>query len=380
MKVVHVQKVKAFAGSEKYFLSLIPQQIKMGLTVHLVLVINESDKDACQKYLGLLKEQQIPYSVIPAKSDTAIFRTLRALKKRLRELNPDLVHSHLIHADLWCAILKKRKKLKKPLVSTKHGYEELFLAQHGFDGSKVPKNKYYRICKFSEKQIDKSFAVSEGLRGLFIQAGLCQAEQIQTIHHGFDLPKDIQLKEDCRYADQQILMLGRVIPFKGHHYGLEAFAHVVKSFPDVKCVIVGDWEDGYKVELDKIIHEKEITALIQFEGFQNNIYDYLFSSDILLVPSVSEGFGLVFLEGMNAEIPIVGFDVAATNEIVTHEESGILIPPYDCKKMGEELVHLLQHPEQRKKFARNAKKKLHSYFTLERMTKDTIAFYESVIQ
>ena len=77
--MVHIQKVKAFAGSEKYFMSLIPEQIKMGINAHLILVINASDKAACEEYLNFLKAKHIPFTIIPAKRDTSIFRTLRAL-------------------------------------------------------------------------------------------------------------------------------------------------------------------------------------------------------------------------------------------------------------------------------------------------------------
>lgn len=379
MKIAFVQKVKAFAGSEKYFLSILPELNKRNINTRLIIVINESDKKNCLHYIELLESAAIDYEIINAKSDKHIFTTLKLLSKAIKNFEPEIVHSHLIHADFWCAVLKKRKKLRQPIVSTKHGYEEAYLAENGFDGTKVPKNTYFRMSKFSEKQITKSYAVSEGLRNLFIGAKICKAKEISTIHHGFDLGDKPITTADRRVSPQQLLIIGRVIPFKGHHLALEAFSQVVKALPGAKCVIVGSVDEIYKAQLDEIIAQKHLINNIHFEGFQSDIYNYMLSSDILLVPSISEGFGLVFLEGFNAEIPIVGFDVAATNEIIQSNVNGKLIPPYDVDLLAKELILLLNNKIDRERLASEGRKTLLDYFNLERMASETIAFYNSVL-
>ena len=376
MKVSFVQKVKAFAGSEKYFLSIIPQLNKRGITANLIIVINKTDLNSCNDYIGRLKNANIETKVIIAKSDKTIFSTLFALKNAINSFNPDIVHSHLIHADFWCAILKKRKKIKPLIFSTKHGYEESFLAKHGFDGSKITKNLYYKICKFSEKHIDQSFAVSEGLRQLFIDAKISRESSISTIHHGVKLTDERTIKVNQRKSNFQAIILGRVIPFKGHHYAIESFAEVVKKIPSAQCLIVGGIDKDYKQQLDEIIKSHNLEHNISFEGFQTEIYDYLLSSDIMLVPSISEGFGLIFLEGFNTELPIIGFDVAATNEIIDHQKNGILVEAYNTIQMAEHLIHLFENKEERNRLGIEGKKKLLHYFTLDRMTTETIKFYE----
>jgi glycosyltransferase involved in cell wall biosynthesis len=97
----------------------------------------------------------------------------------------------------------------------------------------------------------------------------------------------------------------------------------------------------------------------------------------MLVPSISEGFGLIFLEAMNAEIPIIGFDVPATNEIIVHEETGLLIPAFDTTKLGTEIIRILSDRILSDKFALAGNQRLKSYFSLDRMTNATLDFYQT---
>lgn len=380
MRVLFVQKVKAIAGSEKYFFEIIPALIKENIIVEFVCVYNLVDKELTMPFIQILKKLNITVHVIEVKSDKSVLKVMSRLKKVISNGNFDLVHSHLIHADFWCSMLKRFGLMKVPLVSTKHGYEELFIAKHGFDGSKVNKNIYYKLCKFSEKKISNSYAVSDGLKKLFIDSEICKSNRISTIHHGFDLPEiegSLGKESEYRYSDNQIVLLGRIIPFKGHMLALEALCVVKRYVADVKLLIIGQGDGDLKVELVDFIEKNDLKDNVEFLGFKSNIYDYLTNSDLMLVPSIAEGFGLVFLEAMNAELPIVGFDVPATNEIIMDGMTGALIKPFDTEEMGNNLVKLLSDQVERKELSSNAKKRLLNYFSLNRMVTETISFYES---
>ena len=181
MKILFVQKVKAIAGSEKYFLGLIPELEKRGIQTEFVCVYNKNDKEKTLEFIKLYEHLHFKIHTIEVKSDKSIFKTLRKIRSLYLNGNFDLVHSHLIHADLWCTLLKRMLVIKCPIVSTKHGYEEKFISENGFNVKALPNNLYYKICRFSEKKITLSFAVSEGLKKLFIESNICSPGEIRTV-------------------------------------------------------------------------------------------------------------------------------------------------------------------------------------------------------
>jgi len=377
MKILFVQKVKALVGSEKYFLELIPELENRGIETEFVCIFNSVDKEKTIPFIEAYKNLNLKIHVLEVKSDKAIWTTLSFIKKIVKENDFDLVHSHLIHADFWTSTLKRLGSIKCPIVSTKHGYDENFIAEYGFNGKKVKHNLYYKLCKYSEKKISKSFAVSNGLRKLFIESGICKSENIRTIHHGFNLPSiENKINNEFRYSPHQLILLGRIIPFKGHLLALKAIIEVKKQIKDFKLLILGHGDKDLINEIKKIINENKLQENVVLLGYKSNIYDYLVNSDLMLVPSIAEGFGLVFLEAMNAELPIIGFNVPATNEIVEHNKTGILIEAYNTTKMANSIIKLITDNTLRKKLSNGAKEKLISYFCLDRMVSETIQFYK----
>lgn len=380
MNILFVQKVKALVGSENYFLELLPALEQRGHQTEFICIYSKADKEKTLPFIEAFDKLGLKIHVLAIPSDKHVLKCIRFINTIVKKGTFDLVHSHLIHADLWCALLKKMKRIKCPLVSTKHGYDETYISKHGFSAKELQPNRYYKICKFSERYIDRSFAVSEGLRQLFIASGISDERKISTIHHGFDLP-DLHQKKDSsfRFSAQQLVILGRVIPFKGHRHLLNALLHVKPHFPNFKLIVLGHGDHDLLDELHAFCDTNKLTENVSFLGYQSNKYDYLVNSDVMIVPSIAEGFGLIFLEALNAKIPIIGFDVPATNEILIDQKTGILIPPYDTKAMGEAIVKLLANKQQAVAYAENGFDRLKTHFSLDRMTTATIDFYEQAL-
>lgn len=381
MKILFIQKIKALVGSEKYFLELIPELEKRGIKTEFICIYNSFDKVKATLFVDAYKKLGLKIHILEASSDKAILSILKFIKGIVKEGNFDLVHSHLIHADLWSSLLKRLGSIKCPIVSTKHGYDEKYISEKGFDGINIDKNLYYKLCKFSETKIHKSFAVSNGLKQLFIDSEICKKDNITTIHHGFDLPEiETNNNSNYKFSKNQLIILGRIIPFKGHLLVLKALAEVKKTHANFKLIIIGHGDEDLILELKTFVSKNNLQSNVEFIGYKPNIYDYLSNSDIMLVPSIAEGFGLVFLEAMNAKLPIIGFDVAATNEIVTNNETGLLVPAYDIDIMANKIIELIENKPLREKLSLGAKQKLESYFSLKRMVDETIEFYELALK
>jgi glycosyltransferase involved in cell wall biosynthesis len=173
--------------------------------------------------------------------------------------------------------------------------------------------------------------------------------------------------------------LGRIIPFKGHILALESLVKIKEKIPDVKLIIVGHGDEALIKKLKQFIIKNDLINNVEFLGYKANVFDYLLNSDIMLVPSIAEGFGLVFLEAMNVKLPIIGFDVPATNEIVIHKETGLLVSPYDTNEMAKSVIELFNNKLLQEKLSNGAKSRLLSYFCLDRMVSETLQFYKDAL-
>ena len=95
-----------------------------------------------------------------------------------------------------------------------------------------------------------------------------------------------------------------------------------------------------------------------------------------MVPSISEGFGLVILEAFNEDVPVVAFDVPACNEIIDNNVSGVLVSPFDVRELADEAIRILEDQSFRSQIAYNAKKTITSRFSLSQMTEKIIDVYK----
>ncbi|MEL6987368.1 MAG: glycosyltransferase, partial [Bacteroidota bacterium] len=238
----------------------------------------------------------------------------------------------------------------------------------------LPKNLYYRIFKFAEKKIDKSFACSHGLNDFHEKGGLVEKGQMEVIEHGFNYNPPPDRMKDYKFGSPQLVLIGRIIKLKGHDFVLEMLTSLKKDYPNIKFVIVGSgiYEDTLKENVKRL----ELEEQVHFAGFQRNVMDYLASSDIVMVPSYTESMPVVILEGFNSKNPVVAFETIGCRDIIDHNETGILVPAYDTKILEQEVRRLIEHKEERDRLANNAYEKLNSYYTLKRMTEETIDFFK----
>ena len=105
----------------------------------------------------------------------------------------------------------------------------------------------------------------------------------------------------------------------------------------------------------------------------------MYNSDIVMFTSVAEGFGIVLIEAMYAEKPILTFNVPAFNELIDDQYNGFLIPPYSTDIMVEKAIFMLKNNFIKNKMGINAKKTYTERFTLNEMVNNTVKIYEDAI-
>ena len=374
MKVVFLQNIDGIAGSERYFLAIIPALIKKGIDVEMCCVVKKSETNAADPFIALLKAQKIPHSIISCLTYASPAIPFR-INKRLKETKADIVHAHLIYADVWLAIIKRFLNKHVSAISTKHGYHETTYVKHCLSPDKTPHNLYYYLFKFSHQQMDASYACSFGLVEFYTSAGLIKADEMQVIHHGFDYPEIENGSEELyRFSKNQLIITGRLIERKGHHFILEIMPSLISRFPDLVLVVLGTGVLEEKLKLQ--VKDIDLIEHVKFMGFQADVAKFLAHSDLMLVTSYSEGLPLVIFEAFNAKTPVITFDTIGSNELVENHKTGIVVPAFDTEKLAEGIAALLKDKQKSALYAAQAYQALHTNHSLNHMVESTIDFYQ----
>lgn len=373
MKILHVIYTQQVAGAEKYLLNLLPGLKEMGIDCELICVTTEKDKQNFSEFLTELRGKGITVTLITGGVKNFL-SIARKISTYMRKNNIQNLHTHLFKADLLGVIVKKIFKPSLFLLSTKHGYDENYLNSNAVHSNRIIRNRYYYIARYLTRNIDANVTISDAMADLYFKLRLSKTK-MPFIHHGVKPVK--QGSESRRLSTPQLIIVGRLEEMKGHDYLFDALPAVIKEFPTVKLLILG--EGTKKPGLEKKASTLQITGHISFLGFQKDPYSYVASSDVIVLPSLYEPFGLVYIEAFALKTPVVAFDVKASNEIIEQMNTGILVPLYDSAALAEKIIYLLSNPAERIRIADNAGQKFENHFNTSRMIQETAAWYKSVI-
>ena len=155
-----------------------------------------------------------------------------------------------------------------------------------------------------------------------------------------------------------------------------SFAEFIKKNPNSKLLLVGNGPE--RNNLIKIAKENKVYKKIIWIKFSENIKDLLKISNVFVLPSKYEGFGMVFLEAMLTNTPVISTNISAIPEVIENNYNGILIEPDNIKQMVSALNNI-QDKKLIKKFSINSKKLLSNKFNLEAMYKKTNNVYYSIL-
>lgn len=370
-----VQNIEGIAGSEKYFWQLLPALKKEGVAVSFLCVYKKKHEEISKTFCDYLLQKDIPVHCIETKSYLS-FGLLRKMKKLLKQQSFDIIHSHLIYADFWSASLRAFFGVKTQTVSTLHGYQENIYTKFCLKPDQVPKNKYYRVARFTYKRIDHVYSCSEGLKNFFLSAGIQFKKEVKVIHHGFDYP-NIDSVSKKNVGEFVCAIPGRLIPRKGHQLVLKNCIELSQKITGFKLIIIGDGE--LRNELESYVQQNALNNCISFTGNVSDVRTHLAQADLILIPSYAEGLPLVIFEAMSVSKPVIAFDTIGPAEVVENGITGYLIKPFDDVQFSEKIIELSKNPETLQRLGVQAKIQVELKFSLSVMTKRTIEFYQTCL-
>jgi glycosyltransferase involved in cell wall biosynthesis len=380
MKVLHVITFNAFGGAEKLITYFLPAMQQQGISTCCCILYHERYSDASAREAEKqLLQSGVGVRIIQYRSmmdKTA----MGELEEYIREGAFDLIHSHLKYADFFTTTLKRKKKINVPVITTMHGYRDSYQNKYGLQViRKVYFDPYYWVTRYVCRQFDGVIFISKCLKDFYRNAGL-KVKNDRIIYHGYtshlnhSTPVALQTERDR--SAPQLALPGRLIKMKGHRFAIDAVKLLIPKYPGILLHFfgVGPEEEAIRQH----VSETGMQDHVIFHGFTNNLDGELRKMDLVLIPSMGESFGMVFLEAFAAHVPVVAFDLPAGNEIIRNRYSGYLATPGSVPSLVENADALLADPDLKDRIAKQAYEELNQVFSLERMTRDYILFYKEI--
>ena len=178
--------------------------------------------------------------------------------------------------------------------------------------------------------------------------------------------------------DQQATIISVVATFKvqkGHRFLIEAASSLVKRFPDLQILLIGDGE--LRNELENQTKDLGLVNHIQFLGTRHDIPKLLAASDMFVLPSLWEGLPMALVEAMASGLPIVATDVSGSKQAILPGKTGILVPPGNVEDLENAIIHLLKNPEIGKQMGAAARLRADEEFSAAKQAQDHIALYRN---
>jgi D-inositol-3-phosphate glycosyltransferase len=343
VKVLHVHRIGGIGGSERHLLTLLPALAEHGVEVSF-LGLDDPRRAPDPFYEAL----SVPYERLPAPRD---LDPLLALHVRRATRRADIVHTHLVHADVYGAFGARR------LVSTKHNDDPFRAGPFRF----LERTLAHRAARI--------IAITESLARFQIERVGLPRDKVEVVHYGLDdLPRAWGTNApDPVPADARVLLcVCRLEPQKGVDVAIRALPDV----PGAQLVVLG--EGPQRAELERLA--RELGVQVYLPGRVPDVAAWLRRADLLVHPVRWEGFGLALLEAMLASLAVVATRVSSIPEIVSDGETGLLVPPDDPSALAAALNRVLADPAG---YGDRGRARARAEFSVARMAEKTLEVYRT---
>ena len=332
LRLLAIIEAYSITGPAKNLLGFIEQARPENLSATIVTFTRG---EADNLFITTARRQGIPVETIPESGpfDPRVIRSLKAIAERVR---PDIIQTHAVKSH-FLARLAGLPRLA-PWVAFHHGYT-------------WPTRKarlYNQLDRWSLNAAAKVLTVSQPFRNELAAFGVAP-DRIEVIHNAIpagwgatacapDEAAALRLKADIPAGRRVILIVGRLSREKDHLTLVKA-VHQLSSVLDVHLLIVGDGPERQRIE--QTIRELGLEHRVTLTGQQPSAQPWYGIADIAVLSSLSEGSPNALLEAMATGVPVVATRVGGIPEIVTDEESALLVQPGDVAQMEVAIRRLL---------------------------------------
>jgi glycosyltransferase involved in cell wall biosynthesis len=348
-RVLHVHRIRGIGGSERHLLTLLPALDERGLDV-LFLGLDDPAADVEPFYRALGADAlRLP---CPRDLDPVLAWRVR---RELRRAAPDVVHTHLVHADVYGALGAGTAAV----VSTKHNDDRFRLGPFRY------------VERALTRRAARVIAITEALRRFCVAGVGLPAGKVEVVHYGLDAlpepwgpPDELPLPEGARV----VLCVSRLVEQKGVDVAVRALPAIRTREPRAVLVVLGEGPQRPRLAADGVY----------LPGRVGDVAAWYRRAELLVHPARWEGFGLALLEAMLARKPVVATRVSSAPEIAVDGETGLLVPPDDPVALAEAVLDLLGDPARAAAMGEAGVARARAEFSVAKMADRTAAVYAAM--
>ena len=341
-KIIHLITTIEFGGAEKQLLILASNQIKQGLNVEVF-------------YLKGKPELKIKFEEVGVKVNSLlvnqpfIFQVTKFRKFIRRNESP--VHTHLPQAELVASLACK----KKNFIISRHNFEPFW--------PNKPRLISILLSRFVASRASGGIAISNAIKNyLLVAKEISKHFKVSVVYYGFDHNEEVLVEtnkiinENLNSSkDYKLGTIGRLLPTKNYPTMLNAIAKIAGVYPTVKFFIVGGGSSDQV--LIKMCKDLKIEDNVIWLGRTEYIREFLAKIDLFIFASKAEGFGLVLLEAMLANKPILAANNSAIPEVLGSNYKG-LFSTNDYKLLSDKIIELINDRTKSESLVSNYKEQI----------------------
>lgn len=368
MKILHAITTLDVGGAEMHLLAQVRGQCARGHSVRVVYFKGHGTLAPDFLAAGAERAERVSFA-------SGLFGDLR---ENLRWAQ--VVHTHLLKADMGVAVLATLAGRRSGLVSSKHNDEQVLTRPlvslvHGVLG-RLPRRTIPlsdHVARFIERHGRIPLA-----RQTRIYYGLDPAPFEQAASAAPGQREELRRSLGIRPDEIVLTCVARFAPQKAHDVLLKAFAQArqLDGGARLRLLLVGDdpFGDG-RQRAEALAQELGVHGPAIFAGIRRDVPQLLAASDAFVMCSLWEGLGLVFLEAMATGLPVLATRVSAVPEVVEEGRTGLLVPPANVQALSEGMQTLARDEGLRRRLGSAGRERVRKNFALERMIEETLAVY-----
>lgn len=366
----HLIHALGVGGAEQVLVDLARSCSRAGLRLSVISLVDDPNPVQANalRQLGV----DVRSLSLPSRWDA---RAFRRASRHIDDMRPQILHTHMKHADLVGAAVARRRGL--PLVSTMHVIDDAPTA--------VGRLKGRLATQARSRMAARVIAVSEAQRRWYTGAYSVAADRVVTIPNGITPPPPPPTPEDRRALrgslgapDDAVLALSMSVmrPEKGLDDLLAAAAALPDDSP-IMIVLAGDGEERPRLEA-LANSDRRIARRVRFAGWRDDAAELIHAADLLVHPSHADALPTVLLLALGAGVPIVATRVGGIPEIVT-EDVGVLLPPRDPVRLAALINDLAGDTMRRQNMSSAAHRRFAERYDAAAWARRLVSLYRQVL-
>lgn len=367
LKVAFLSTGLAYGGAETQLVNLATRLKKRGWDVRVVSMLPP------QAFTEELAAAGIPFATLNMRRGVPDPQAVFRLAKILRQWRPDIVHSHMVHANIMARVTCIFCRVPV-VISTAHNINE---------GGRWREIAY----RITDPLADLTTNVSWAAVNRYIKVGAVPKNKIVFMPNGVDTQRyrsnpdaRLRLRKELELDGYYIwLAVGRFEEQKDYPNLLRAFKRVIDKRVEAVLLIAG--QGTLFEEMRAMAYSLELAEKVRFLGVRRDVPELMSAADAYVMSSAWEGLPMVLLEAAACELPIVATDVGGNSEIVLDGTSGFIVPPRDPEALAAAMLKMMSLSEdERRAMGRAGRAHIEANYSLDRVVDQWENLYQDLLR